>query len=576
MEALFIYFAKVLLCSGVMFLYYRIFLKDKTFHHYNRFYLLSILFISLVLPLIKVSYFTLDVNKDIYLIINQLQNINLTKTLDYDFYYFQFIIIGLGLGSLLFLIRLVFGLFKILQFRKQFPEEHIKGIRFYQTNLHEAPFSFFQNLFWKESISLDSEIGKQILKHEMVHIEQKHSWDILLVEIVTAVFWFNPIFYLIKKEITLIHEYLADKTALKNTDSKAFAQMLLASHFSGKQFPATSPFLSSNLKKRLTMLKKPKTKFGYARRIFALPLLFALAFFYLVNAKNTEIKATNMEIEKLVSMIQNDTIAPKKGEPTNPKISASDLDKLPTEIAAKAENGNITPSNLESPTSDKVNNPTDKDNKSTDLTAHLPKSEEDKIRAQIEEIRHKIAPLQLKYENDSEKGRKLSAELRAKGDQLRKLSDLKAWDEIEYASLNKEMDKLAAKIDGIFNSPEFNENLKLIDQNYANIDQLYAQIDKIYFDKEMQAKIDALNIHAAKSVEMLKSMGLQKLSSEAKSRAQMKSLPLDDSFKIYIDGKLSSKQQMDALDPQKIKNMNVDIKEKNNSQQKEIRIKTRK
>ena len=151
-------------------------------------------------------------------------------------------------------------------------------------------------------------MGRQILKHEMVHIEQKHSWDKIFVEIITSLFWFNPFFYLIKKEINLIHEYLADKKALKNSDTKAFAQMLLASHFSGKQFPATSPFLSSNLKKRLTMLKKSKTKFSYARKILVLPILFTIAFVYLVNAKNKEIAKSNSEIESLISTLKMDTI----------------------------------------------------------------------------------------------------------------------------------------------------------------------------------------------------------------------------------------------------------------------------
>jgi beta-lactamase regulating signal transducer with metallopeptidase domain len=109
---------------------------------------------------------------------------------------------------------------------------------------------------------LNSEIGKQILKHEMVHIEQKHTFDKIILEIITSVFWFNPFYHLIKKEINLIHEYLADKKAVRQSDTKAFAQMLLASHFSGTELPATSPVLSSNLKKRLTMLQNHRQNSG--------------------------------------------------------------------------------------------------------------------------------------------------------------------------------------------------------------------------------------------------------------------------------------------------------------------------
>jgi hypothetical protein len=314
METLFIYSVKVIICSGVMLGYYYISLKDKTFHHYNRFYLLSAMLISLLLPLLSIDYFTMEVSNDVYLLIDRVQNFNTVVKANDEFSYFQIIASVLGLISFYFLVRLIYGIIKIQKLKNQFQKETFDGINFYHTNLTEAPFSYFKNLFWKSSIMLNSEVGKQILKHEMVHIEQKHSFDKIFTEVMTAMFWFNPFFHIIKREISLIHEYLADKKAVKQSDTKAFAQMLLASHFSGTQLPATSPFLNSNLKKRLKMLQKPNTKFGYARRILALPVVFTVAFAYLVNAKNQEIKATNIEIEKAVSQIKKDTITPQQNK----------------------------------------------------------------------------------------------------------------------------------------------------------------------------------------------------------------------------------------------------------------------
>lgn len=341
MEAALLYFGKVIVCSGVMFLYYQLSLKDKTFHHYNRFYLLSAMLISLLLPLIKVDDFTIEVNNDVYKLIDQLQNFNTTKNLNNDHIYLRIIFSALGLVSLYFLGKLLYGIFRIRQLKNQFQKESFDGINFYQTNLTDAPFSYFKNLFWKNTIVLNSDIGKQILKHEMVHIEQKHSFDKVFIEIITSVFWFNPFFHIIKKEINLIHEYLADKKAVKQSDTKAFAQMLLASHFSGTQLPATSPFLSSNLKKRLKMLQKPKTKFGYARRIFALPVLFSVAFAYMVNAKNKEIKETNIAIQEAVAQIKKDTIAPGKLKiqtPGEPKLlRKSDSQKKIADLGKKIE-----------------------------------------------------------------------------------------------------------------------------------------------------------------------------------------------------------------------------------------------
>nr|WP_315034287.1 M56 family metallopeptidase [uncultured Chryseobacterium sp.] len=314
MTALLLYFGKVILCSGVTFLYYQLSLKDKTFHHYNRFYLLFAMLISLLLPLIKVDDFTVEVNNEMYMLLDKIQNFNSEKHLNNDNLYFSLIFSALGLVSLYFLGKLIYGIIKIQQFKKQFQKESFDGINFYRTNLNEAPFSYFRNLFWKNTIMLNSEVGKQILKHEMVHIEQKHSFDKIFIEVMTSVFWFNPFFHIIKKEINLIHEYLADKKAVKHSDTKAFAQMLLSSHFSGTQLSAISPFLSSNLKKRLKMLQKPKTKFGYARRIFALPVVFTIAFAYLVNAKNKEIEETNLSIKQAVSQLQKDTVKAEQTE----------------------------------------------------------------------------------------------------------------------------------------------------------------------------------------------------------------------------------------------------------------------
>ena len=221
---LLLYFAKVTLTSGVMFLYYRIFLKDATFHHYNRFYLLATVLISLLLPLLKFRYFTLEVNSSMYLMITRLQNYRYTHNSPDDHIYIRIGIVLTFMASLFLLSRFSAGLIKIRQLKKRFPYRDLNGIRFYMTDLPEAPFSFFRNLFWKTGIAPDSPPGKQILNHEMVHIEQKHSWDRIILETAASLFWFNPFFHLIKKEIYLIHEYAADKKAIKNMDTKAFAQ----------------------------------------------------------------------------------------------------------------------------------------------------------------------------------------------------------------------------------------------------------------------------------------------------------------------------------------------------------------
>lgn len=408
MEAFMFYLGKMFLCSGVMFAYYLLFLKDKTFHHYNRFYLLLTVIISLVLPLIKVSYFTIETNQNLYLLLSQLnQNQLQNSTNDLTIYSVFYAIIGVV--SIILLIRLILGITRIQSIKNQFPNETIEGIKFYQTNLNNAPFSFFRNLFWKQSIQLDSPVGQQILKHEMVHIQQKHSWDKLLMQTVKSVFWFNPVFYFINKEINLIHEYLADNKAVKKSDTRAFAQMLLESHFSGSVLPVTSPFLSSNLKKRLKMLTKNQTKYSYARKLFALPILFFMVFAYMVNAKNKEITETNKAIEIAVNELKNDTIKPK----------TSEFDSLSTEQQRQTR-------------------------------VYSEALQEDHLK--MSAISKKLA----------DKSKELSALKKAKKDETP-----------EYKALENDMDQLSGEMEKIVSSENYQKNLKGLEESSEAVAKLY-------------------------------------------------------------------------------------------------------
>ncbi len=151
--------------------------------------------------------------------------------------------------SVLLLVKFFIGIIQVKNLKRQFPKENFEGFSFYQTNLENAPFSFFKNLFWKNTILLNSDLGRQILKHEMVHIEQKHSFDKVFIEVVIGIFWFNPVFWMIKKEINLIHEYLADKKAVRKSDTKALRRCYWEVIFPEMCFQEQVPFLVLTSKK---------------------------------------------------------------------------------------------------------------------------------------------------------------------------------------------------------------------------------------------------------------------------------------------------------------------------------------
>ncbi len=488
METLFLYIFKLIVCSGVMFLYYQLFLKDKTFHHYNRFYLLAILVISIGLPAVRIGYFTIATDSSMYMLLHKLQNVQSIEKAEYDFIYYQLALAVAGMVSLFFLAKLLLGFLQISKLKRSYKKEYYNGISFYQTDLSAAPFSFFKNLFWKNSIQVESDLGKQILKHEMVHIEQKHSWDKVLVESFTALFWFNPFFYLVKKELHTVHEYLADKKSIKNSDTAAFAQMLLAGYFSGKQLPATSAFASSHLKKRLTMLKKSKSKFGYARKILALPLLFILTFLYLVDAKNKEIETTNSEISKMVKEIQRE------------KLLLASNEKAADTIAFGKDGTQLYETHPEIFFSSDT----------------ITKNELKEVNAQILLKNKSIEKVQQEVQRENAKAQQLSKEMQKKSSELQKLSKAKKPDDAKINHLEKQVDQLGNQIDALYNS----EAAKKMEQHYAEIDGLYAKADTYYKSKSFKDAMKAAEEKARIAEEKWNNPEFQKRLKDAEKRAE--------------------------------------------------------
>lgn len=494
MEPILLYFGKMILCSAVMFAYYLLFLKDKTFHHYNRFYLLSSVVVSLVLPLIKVSYFTIETNKNLYLLLSRF-NQNQSQTTNYDITIYSVFYAIIGVVSVALLIRLILGILKINSIKKQFPKETIEGIKFYQTNLNNAPFSFFRNLFWKKSIEIDSPVGQQILKHEMVHIEQKHSWDKLLMQVSKSVFWFNLVFYFINKEINLIHEYLADNKAVKKSDTRAFAQMLLESHFSGSVIPVTSPFLSSNLKKRLTMLTKNQTKYSYARKLFALPILFFMVFAYMVNAKNKEITETNKAIEIAVNEMKNDTIKPKASEFDSSSMSHQKQTQFYSE-ALKEDH--LKMSALSAKMAEK--------SKALSALKKAKKEDSSEYKALENDLENLSNKLQSIVDSDN-------YQRNLKGLEEHSEAMAKMYDSPEFKKKIADAEKVARKAEAIVNSKDFKKRI-------ADAEKRAAAADRMVNSPEFKKRIAEAEKRAEEAVVKVNSPEFQKMSQEAQKRAQ--------------------------------------------------------
>ncbi len=312
-QIILLYLLKTILVSSIFISYYWFVLRNKKFHYYNRFYLLSASVMSLILPLLNFDWFSIE-EPELYGSSEVLQFVlpKSTTAANIDFGWMDFILISSFLITMVLVILLFIQIFKILILKKKSEVTPMDGFDFINTKEENAPFSFFNNLFWKETISLQDEGGQQIFKHEITHIQQKHTWDRIYCQIVASIFWMNPINWIIQKELMTIHEFIADEEAVGNENVEIFAKMLLQSHYGNHFLNPTHQFFYSSIKRRIIMLTTSRhIKYSYARRLMVLPIL-VIAFGIVsikVHATERITKKVN-EIKAVVLQVITDTAKP--------------------------------------------------------------------------------------------------------------------------------------------------------------------------------------------------------------------------------------------------------------------------
>jgi len=310
METVYIYILKSILVSGILLGYYWLALQNTRFHHYNRFYLLATIFLALVLPAIDLNWFTLQEPegvsaKQLLLFIDQPGSIALSEA---AFTWEKLLFVSIVLVSVSMVAFFSFGIYKIYTIRAASKVTPMARFNFIETKNEDAPFSFFRNLFWREDISIEDETGRQILRHELTHIEQLHTYDKLLITMLSALFWMNPFLWIIRRELEVIHEFIADEKAVDEADASALAAMLLQTHYQSTIFSTGQSFFYSSIKRRIIMLtSSQKVSYSYARRILTLPLAIAIVALLSFSIKD-QLSNQSPSAEMPGSITQTDTI----------------------------------------------------------------------------------------------------------------------------------------------------------------------------------------------------------------------------------------------------------------------------
>jgi bla regulator protein blaR1 len=303
MKSLLIYFLQVSISSSILYGYYHLFLRNKRFHQYNRFYLLAITVISLGVPFLNIPVY-FNSRQDIPFVYQLLSDVRLDSNSKTSFWanLLSWEIWGQSiywLTATLIFIRFSIALIKLRWLLNKYQAEEMSNISFVNTTEKGTPYSFLHWLFWNKKILLNSDSGQKIFRHELFHIQQKHSWDIIYLELLTSLCWINPFFHLVKKEVKAIHEFLADQFAVGHDSKWEYAELLVMQVLQTRQ-RLVNPFFHNQIKRRIAMItNSSKPSYQYLRKAMVLPVAAVAITLIAINctskdtSRNQDLTITN-------------------------------------------------------------------------------------------------------------------------------------------------------------------------------------------------------------------------------------------------------------------------------------------
>jgi N-acetylmuramoyl-L-alanine amidase len=285
-----LYAAKTIVVSAVLFGYYWLLLRNKGFHRYNRVYLLSAALLAVTVPLMPLPGLSFWKGVDEAPVLSGVLHaavagswtegaprgglgVAVVGGIGSSWWVYGVYGLVVVVSGAVFLWQLAF----VLRLYRKYPRERMGDVLFLMTREPGTPFSFLRTIFWDEGLAVDSARGRQILRHELVHVRQWHTLDLLFLRGLLLVFWFNPFFYFIYRELRTLHEFEADAQVVSDGDRFAYAELLVWQMMGAGSSSLFHSFFSSSIKRRITMITQfPSAAAGRGARLMALPLLLLL------------------------------------------------------------------------------------------------------------------------------------------------------------------------------------------------------------------------------------------------------------------------------------------------------------
>ncbi|WP_397364599.1 M56 family metallopeptidase [Olleya sp. R77988] len=283
---------------------YDLFLKKETFFNYNRLYLLITSVLSFIIPFIKIDSFNKVVSNNFSVSLPEVfigdfnqkiiesNGLNDAPNTIATIFSISSLCILVSTFALLFFIYKLYKIVKLIYKNEKTKADAITIVHLKNTN---SAFSFFNFIFLGNTLTQTEK--NSIIAHERIHVQQKHTLDLLWFEVLKIIFWFNPLVYLYQNRISLLHEFIADQNAVKTNKSEYYKQ-LLQQVFNVKNCSFINPFFKQSLiKKRIIMLQKSSSKqVNLIKYLLIIPMVFGMLVF--ASCVDSNSKQTNVSENK--------------------------------------------------------------------------------------------------------------------------------------------------------------------------------------------------------------------------------------------------------------------------------------
>lgn len=263
MPVYFEYALKASICLAIVFLFYHLLLKQITWYTWNRFFLLAFAAFSFVVPFININLFVETRQLEFIPLMNVVQHLSdkipvHQITTEVAFNYWKLLSALYVFISLVLFIRLIIQLLSIKKIKSAANLTLKDKVKIYHLSKPILPFSFLNSIFINRHNYNNTELQK-IIDHEIVHVRQKHTIDVIITELICIINWYNPFAWLIKKAVRENLEFIADDAVIKKDFDIKNYQYLLLKVTGMAPASIVNSFTLTSLKSRIRMMNKTKT-----------------------------------------------------------------------------------------------------------------------------------------------------------------------------------------------------------------------------------------------------------------------------------------------------------------------------